>query len=224
MTAISIRDIAGRRLGRAGIVAVAVLGLVATLVLSGCGSAGASFVASGPCNADGRAAGAYPDLEALLPRTLIQRAPDTVNSGRNCSGRALASYASHGVGEIRFAGATWDEGGGNATVIAVFETPAGQPPLDVAWVEEFYLEGARASTKTENIQKSEPTMGDAGQVFRIDTLNDLSFQTVVIWPDDGVVRVVLASTHVEPGGQSRAEHDQRVAIAVDAAAAGPGSS
>jgi len=201
-----------------------VLALVAALALSACGSAGASFVATGPCGADGRAAGAYPELEAMLPRTLIDRAPSTVDSGRNCSQGALATYASHSVGELRFAGATWDQGGGNATVIAVFETPDGQPPLEAAWVQEFYLEGARASTKTENIQKSEPTMGKAGQVFRIDTLNDLSFQSVVIWPDDGVVRVVLASTHVEPGGPSRAEHDQRVAIAVDAAAAGPGPS
>ena len=39
-----------------------------------------------PCTTDGRAAGAYPDLEALVPRSSYRGAPpETLDSGRNCT-------------------------------------------------------------------------------------------------------------------------------------------
>ena len=188
--------------------------LVAVALLAACGSSTASFDPSGPCSADGRAAGAYPDLEGLLPADLAGTPPTTVDSGRSCTAGALSTYASHGINELRYAGATWDEGGGDATVIAVVSTPSGQPQLQQAWVEEFYLAGARASTKTENIEVSRPTLDDI-EVYRIQTLNDLSLQTLLVWSVGASVRVVIVATQVEPGA-SRAAHDARVLAALQA--------
>jgi hypothetical protein len=187
--------------------------------LAGCGVGGATFSTTGPCVIDGRAPGAYPDLEATLPRQLVTRAPDAVDSGRNCSTATLGTLASRGVMELRFAGATWDQGGGNGTTIAILTLAPESGALPVAWVEEFYESGARAGKKTGNIETSRPSMPGPGDVFRLDTLNDLSFQTVVVWPAENGVRVVLVATQVGPSA-ARSEHDERVAIAVEVAAMG----
>lgn len=190
---------------------------IASAVLAGCGQAAGSFSPSGPCTVDGRAAGAYPDLEALVPHEIGGR-PATVDSGRNCSDKALGTLTSHQVHEVRFAGATLDEGHGNGTVVAVFEAAPGQPALAADWIDELYLAGALQSGKTDNTTTSHPTMADAGVVYRLDTLNDLSQQTVVVLPDPTQVRVVIVATAVGPDA-SRAEHDKRVETAVAAAAA-----
>jgi len=204
------------------------LGLVlaAVALLASCGANSTSFDPSGPCTTDGRAAGAYPDLEARLPPALggigpasgpgsatADQLPASVDSGRSCTEAALGSLWSHGVHEVRFAGATWDEGNGDAAVSAFFTTPSGQPPLEAAWMEEFYQSGAEASSRTENIEITRPTIDPAGKVFRLDTLNDLSLQTVVVWPAKDGVRVVLVATRVSPDA-SRQEHDALVAVAV----------
>jgi hypothetical protein len=168
------------------------------------------------CATDVRGAGTFPDLEALLPRGMIEAAPTTVDSGANCTDRSLGSYREHGIGEVRFAGATWDYGNGNATVAAVFATPAGQPRLDATWVEEFYLAGAFAARGADNLDTSRPTVPGVGVVFRLDTLNNLSQQTVVVWPDDGFVHVVIVATDVGPDA-SRADHDERVRVAIEVA-------
>jgi len=57
-------------------------------------------------------------------------------------------------------------------------------------------------------------------VFRLETVNDLSLQTVVIWPAGQLVRVVIVATTIRPDA-SRAAHDERVAIAVEVAAGVP---
>jgi len=139
--------------------------------------------------------------------------PTTVDSGRSCSAKALSTLASHGLSELRFAGATWDQGGGDGTVSAFFTTPPGQPALQAAWMEEFYETGARASTKTENITITRPTIGPAGEVFRLDTINDLSYQTIVVWPATDGVRVVILATRVDPNA-SKPAHDAAVELAV----------
>jgi hypothetical protein len=193
---------------------------VVALAAAGCGSGGASVAPTGPCVVDGRAAGAYPDLEALLPRGLIERAPDSVDSGRSCTDEALGTFKSHGVTELRYAGATWNQGQSDATVVAVLSTPEGQPRLEERWVEEFYGTGALNGRKTDNIETSRPTFAGAGEVFRIDTLNDLSLQTVVIWTQEGVNHVVIVATQVQPGA-SRDAHNERVRIGVEVAAGGP---
>jgi hypothetical protein len=202
-----------RRPSVQGILRVAFAVAVASSV-GACSAASPSFSTSGPCLVDGRAPGAYPQLEALVPRTISGRPATTVDSGRNCTSTALGSFTSHEVGEIDYAGATWDEGGGNGVSIAVLAAPSGALPA--AWAEEFYLNGAEASSKTANIETSRPTYPGAGTVYRLDTLNDLSYQSVVVWPDGPVVRVVLVATQVGPAA-SKSVHDARVSEAVGAA-------
>jgi hypothetical protein len=203
---------AERRPRGAAIVAAAA-GLA--LLASACGAFGPTFSTSGPCLADGRASGAYPDLEARLPRLIGGRPATTIDSGRNCSDAALGTLVGHGVHEVRFAGATWDEGGGNGVSIAILALPDG--PLPVAWAEEFYQAGAVAGKNTSNVETSRPTYPGAGPVFRLDTLNNLSFQTVLVWPDGPLARVVIVATQVGPTA-SRTVHDARVVEAVGAAA------
>lgn len=201
-------------------------GWLAAVLLAGCGGPEASFTPDGPCAADGRGSGVYPDLEARLPPSLggigpangpgsatADVLPTTVDSGRSCSQSALGSIWSHDVRELRYAGATWDAGNGDGTVSAFFTTPPGQPALEAAWMEEFYESGARATGKTENIEITRPNIDPAGAVFRLDTLNDLSLQTVVVWPAKDGIRVVIVATRVSPDA-SRQEHDKAVAIAV----------
>jgi hypothetical protein len=197
------------------------VGLLASILLAGCGALGAASPNPGCPNGDVRAAGAFPDLEALLPRAIVTRAPDKVDSGYNCTQTALGTYTSHGLSKLRFAGATWDQGNGNGTVVAILAADSGS--LDPSWVEEFYTAGAVAGKHTGNVKTDRPTMVGAGVVFRLETVNDLSLQTVVIWPSGPYVRVVIAATTVAPDA-SRTDHDQRVAIAVEVAAAAPAPS
>ena len=196
----------------------AVLSVAALVTLVGCGQPPVSFDPSGACVTDGRRAGAYPDLEAALPKGLTERSPDSVDSGRSCSDAALGTFKSHDVTELRFAGATWNQGQSDGTVVAVLTTPPGQPVLEERWVEEFYGTGALNGKHTDNIETSRPTFAGAGEVFRIETLNDLSLQTVLIWNAGGLNHVVIVATQVQPGA-SRDGHNERIRIAVEAAAA-----
>src|SRR6185437_15456567 len=89
-----------------------VLLLSATVLLSACsgGVAAASFEPGSACTSDGRFAGAYPDLEALVPGAYRGDAPQTLDSGRICTAAGLGSLAADGVKEVRFAGETWTFG------------------------------------------------------------------------------------------------------------------
>lgn len=191
------------------------------LALAGCSQAleGGPL---GPCGDDARSAGGFPELEVLLPRTLGPEGepPDRVDSRRSCSEAALGTLTAHGVTELRAAGATWEESASEATVIAVLATPDWVPPLEAAWVEEWYEQGARTGRKTDNVQTSRPLIGAAGEVFRLDTLNDLSLQTIVTWQVDGLTHVVIVASDVAPG-KDRAAHDRRVEVAVLAAVVVP---
>jgi len=187
---------------------------VANLV-AGCGSAGASFSTSGPCLADGRAPGAYPALEAIVPTSLGGKAPTRLDSGRNCSDTALGSLVAHGVHELLFAGATWDAGAGAGTSIAVLGLQS--DALPVAWVEEFYESGARTASKTDNVTTSRPAFTGVGATFRVDALNDLSYQSIVVWPDGPHVRVVIVASEVSPSA-SMADHNAQVVAAMATAA------
>lgn len=194
----------------------AALAFIVALLLAACGDATVPSGPLGPCaadKADAISVGGYPELEALVPRSLKGAAPDVVNSGRSCSDKALGSLGAHDVHELRFAGATWNQGRSDGTVVAVLATPSDEPLLQQAWVEEFYTAGAVAATKTDNVTTTRPTIDPVGQVFRIDALNDLSLQTVVTWNDRGLVHVVIVVSEVSPTA-SRADHDQRVLDAV----------
>ena len=188
--------------------AAAVLG---ALVVAGC--AGARFDPSGPCTSDGRAAGAYPSLEALVPRALGDKAPTSVDSGRNCTDRALGSLVTHGVDELRFAGATWETGTSSGVTIAVLEAP----DLRADWIHEFYRLGAENARNTESVDASDFDMGGR-QAYRVDTLNGESYQTVVDWQDGDRVRVILVSSFIREV-TSKPVHEATVRAALEAATA-----
>ena len=191
----------------------ALLALTIALCALGC-QPPASFQPEGACAADGRAPGTYPELEAKVPRVLRGAPPTSRDSGRSCSDARLGPLKAHGVTDLRYAGATWGADAADQTVIAVFTSPPGAPPLEPSWMEEFYQAGAEASSKTENIHVTRPSMPVAGSVWRLDTLNELSFQSVVVWPGDGVIHVVIVATALRPGGPTRADHDASVEVAV----------
>jgi hypothetical protein len=188
----------------------------AALALAACGGSGATFSTAGPCLVNGRAEGSYPALEALAPRSLEGKPPTSLDSGRNCTDAALGTLTSHNVHELHFGGSTWDEGQGAGTTIATLALPSGQLPL--AWAEEFYLAGAINAGKTDNVKSSHPEIAGVPDAFRVDALNDLSQQAIVMWQLGDDVRVVLVATHVDPNA-SMANHEARIQVAIQAALA-----
>jgi hypothetical protein len=188
------------------------LALVFVLTMAACG--GASFDPSGPCTADGRAPGAYPDLEALVPKTFEGKPADTVDSGRNCTATALSTLADHGISQLRFAGATWGGGANGGTSIAVLDAP----DLQADWVHEFYVAGANSATNAESVTESQPTVNDH-PAYRVDVLNGESYQTVIDWEDGGHVRVVLVASFIREVA-TKAQHEETVQQALKAADGG----
>ncbi|HET9521223.1 MAG TPA: hypothetical protein VFO73_09280 [Candidatus Limnocylindrales bacterium] len=187
----------------------ALIGLLAT-ILTAC--SGAAFDPSTPCTADGRAAGAYPELEALVPRDFRGVAPSRVDSGRTCTPVGLGSLALHDVEELQFAGATWELGSGAGVTLAVFEAPGLQP----GWMEEFYESGARAAKRTETVETGTIELPNGATAFRLDTLNGESYQTVIVWPDGTRVRAALVASAVRET-QTKAAHELVVTDAIAAA-------
>jgi hypothetical protein len=193
--------------------AAVIAAVLATVVVAGC--AADRFDPTAPCTGDDRLPGAYPSLEALVPRSLDGAPPTRVDSGRSCSPGGLGTLAGHGIKEMHFAGSTWDKGSNSGTTIAVLEAP----DLSAAWVHEFYAKGAEAGRKTESVESSETTV--AGQpAFRVDTLNGESYQTVIDWQDGDQVRVVLVASFIRLVS-SKAEHEAAVQAALEAATAEP---
>jgi hypothetical protein len=173
-------------LGRAGLFVLAI-----TMLAAACsGGPAPSFDPTGDCTTDGRAPGAYPDLEALVPTTYQGVAPGTLDSGRNCTVTNLGSLARLGIVEVRFAGATWSFGAERAAVLAVFRTHG----LTSESLAAFYQESARAAGRTQILGASAPTIaGRPGR--RLDTKSGERLQTVVVWPAvaPDVVNVVITN-------------------------------
>jgi hypothetical protein len=188
-----------------------VLAVVIALALGACGP---GFDPTGPCTADGSMAGAYPDLEGLVPTTFRSAPPKQLDSGRTCTKDGLATLAGHGVEELRFAGGTWDTGTDSGLSLAIF-TDANGPTLDPAWLTEFYEAGARTGKNVQSVVTSDYSIGGDIAGRRIDVLNGESFQTVVIWPRDGRVAVALIGDFIREI-QTRDAHDKVVREAVDA--------
>jgi hypothetical protein len=167
------------------------LALALCLLVVGC-SAGApsSFDPTGACAADGRAAGAYPDLEALVPARYQGVQPETLDSGRNCSAGNLGSLASHGISEVRFAGGTWTFGAERAAVLAVFRATG----LTADALATFYGQSAQSAARTSIIGSTAPTI-DGRPGHRLDTTTGERAQTVVVWPaaERDVVNVVITN-------------------------------
>jgi hypothetical protein len=186
--------------------------------LAGCagGSAASSFDPSGPCTADGQRPGAYPELEALIPPTFEGVAPAHLDSGRNCTERNLGTLASHGIREVRFAGALWETGDRSGLTLAVLVAP----DLTAERMADFYEAGAHAGRKTEDVKRSTFDI-DGQNGWTISALNDESYQTIVVWDaaESGTVRAILVGSDVrETDGMSA--HDTLVQRAI-AAFSGP---
>ena len=172
-------------------------GLALALVTAACGggAATASFDVAAGCPSEGRAPGAYPELEARVPKTYEGRGPNQLDSGRHCDAASLGTLAAAGFDEVRFAGGTWDLGGYRAAALVVFEAP-GLTADDVA---DFYETGARTANRTQVTGESTPEVaGRPGH--RLDSTTGDRTQTVVTWPsaDDGVVNVVLTNDLPDP--------------------------
>jgi hypothetical protein len=189
------------------------LAIALTLLLVACG--GRAFDPTGPCTADGRAPGAYPELEALVRTTFSGREPDRLDSGRNCSDAALGTLKGAGISEIRFAGSTWNLGASSGVTIAVLEGEG----LDAEEAAAFYEAGARAGRNVESVETQTVDVNGVSAT-RIDALNGESFQTVIVAPTDvpNLVKVVLVASFIREV-QTREAHDS---VVIDAMAAALG--
>ena len=168
----------------------------AVVLLVGCtGEAAPSFDPTGPCSGDGSAPGAYPELEALVPTIFENRAPDRLDSGRNCSEENLGTLADAGIKEIRFAGGTWDFGSDIAAVLAVFTADG----LTVNTMADWWEATARDSPRTQILRATEVDMDGLG-ARRLDTKTGERLQSVLVWPGDepGQVKVVLTHNLPDP--------------------------
>ena len=182
-------------------------------VLTVAAACAASFDPTGPCSGDGSAAGSYPDLEAVVPRTYNGAAATDLDSGRACTGAGLGTYRGHGVKELRFAGGTWTTGNQSGVSLAVL-TDADGPPLDPSWVVEFYETTARTGKNVQSVETTDYPINGA-TARKVDVLNGTSYQSVVVWPLDGRIAVALVANDVQVI-QTRDAHEQVVRAAVSA--------
>jgi len=170
--------------------------LALALSLAACSTAGqVSFDPTGTCTVDGSAAGAYPDLEAMVPTTFEETTPATLDSGRNCTDASLGALRQAGIDEVRFAGGTWGFGGIRAAALVVFSAPG----LTADAMADFYAQSARGANRTRIAAESTPTLGGRPG-HRIDTVTGPRQQTVVVWPavESDVVNVVITNDLPDP--------------------------
>jgi hypothetical protein len=176
-------------------------------LLTACSAgAGASFDPASACSTDGQREGAYPELESALPRTFDDAAPVRRDSGRNCTDTALGTLVEHGIEELRFAGALWETGRRSGVTVAIFRAPG----LTAEQLTEFYLTGAREARKTTDV-KLRGIKVDGVRGNRVDTLNDESFQSILVFDDDeaDTVRAVLIASDVREI-ETREAHEEVV--------------
>ncbi len=200
-----------RRFRASRFLAPVLVGVIAVLALGGCAR---RFDPSGPCSGDGTASGAYPELEAAVPKTFRGVGPGQLDSGRFCTADALAKLAGHSVKELRFAGGTWSTGTDSGVSLAVFVDPA-EPPLQADWLADFYETGARSGKNVQKVDRSTYVSGELASGVRIDVLNGESFQTVVVWSQEGRVVVALIADFIREI-KNREAHDAVVNEAVAA--------
>jgi hypothetical protein len=187
--------------------------LILGLVLAGCGSS--TFDPTGACKGDGSAPGAYPELEAAIPKLYKDAKPINLDSGRTCTPTGLGTLASHGVKELRFAGGTWSTGTDSGLSLAVFTSPDGSA-LDPAWITEFFETSAKAGKNVTSVETSDYPISTAAAPIgrRIDVLNGESFQSIVVWAKDGKVAAALVGNFIREI-QTKEAHDVVVRAAVD---------
>lgn len=190
------------------------IGLACLLVLAVAACGGEPFVPTGPCTADGSAKGAYPELEAVVPTAFRGSPPRDLDSGRACTPAGLGTLAGHGVNELRFAGATWEQGSDSGVSLAIFTDPDG-PALQPAWVAEFYETGARSGKKVESVEAVDYPISATNTARRVDVLNGESFQTIVVYERNGQIAIALVASSIREI-QTRAAHDVVVQEAIEA--------
>jgi hypothetical protein len=190
--------------------AVVGLGLLLGLALAGCA---AKFDPTGACTADGSAPGAYPELEAAIPKVYKDAKPINLDSGRTCTSAGLATLAGHGVKELRFAGGTWSTGTDSGLSLAVFTSPDGSA-LNPAWITEFFETTARAGKNVTSVDTTDYDVTSSVTGKRIDVLNGESYQSIVVWQKDGRVAAALIGNFIREI-QTREAHDVIVRAAVD---------
>jgi len=169
------------------------LPMVLAVVLAACGVSMPvrSFDPASACTTDGQQPGAYPELEALLPRDYEGAAPSNVDSGRSCTPDALGTLADAGAKEVRFAGATWDTSGTSGLTVAVFTGDGVNPET----MRGFYEAGAARASRTDKLVESDVTVAGL-PAKRLDVLrSDGSGTSIITWSraDDGPTWVLLAS-------------------------------
>src|ERR1035437_5487118 len=110
-----------RTRARRVVVVLAIAALIAGCVNDA--TAPAPFDPSTPCNGvDSQAMkGPYPDLEALLPTSLVGVVPTSLVSGRLCSANTLGTLYGRGIHETHFASAIWNRGGGSGIQMTIME-------------------------------------------------------------------------------------------------------
>ena len=166
----------------------------AVILVAGCtGAASSSFDPTGPCSGDGSAPGAYPELEARVPAAYEDRAPDRLDSGRNCSDENLGTLANEGIEEVRFAGGTWEFGSDIAAVLAVFAADG----LTADAMADWWEATARDSPRTQILRASEVDMDGLG-VRRLDTKTGERLQSVLVWAGEEADQVNVVVTHNLP--------------------------
>ncbi len=182
--------------------------LLIPLVAAGCaaGETQPSFDPTGACSGDGSAAGAYPELEALVPATFEGRGPDRLDSGRNCTSANLGPLEARGIDEVRFAGGTWDFGSDIAAVLAVFSAEG----LSAEAMADWWRTTAEAAGRTQITGESRPAV-DGQRAYRLDTKTGERIQTVVVWSAEEGDRVNVVLTHNLP--------DPKIDAAIEAFAA-----
>jgi hypothetical protein len=188
--------------------------LIAFALLAVLVGACSKFDPSEPCTSDGTAPGAYPELEAMVPKLFRDAAPSQLDSGRTCSTDGLTTLKGHGIDELRYAGATWQTGTDSGLSLATF-TSFGPTALRPEWVTEFYETGARNGKNVDTVDTSDYPVADGITGRKIDVLNNESYQSVIVWERDGRIEVTLVADFIREI-QTKAAHEQVVRQAVDA--------
>jgi hypothetical protein len=193
-----------------GLLVLALLVAILSLLVA----CAAPFDPTGPCTGDGTAAGAYPDLEAQVPRSFRGNAPSQVDSGRACTTDGLGTLKGHGITEIRYAGSTWTTGTQSGLSLAMFQSQS-PTPLTRDLLIEFYETGAKAGKDVQSVDTTDYQVDPSTMGRRIDVLNGESFQSVVVWERGGRVETAIVADFIREI-QTRAAHDVVVRGAVDA--------
>ena len=170
--------------------------LAVAVVLGACGSS-IPVVSFDPSSrrapTEGQQPGAYPELEALLPTTYQGKAPDNVDSGRNCTPAALghARRRRHRRGPVR--GRHLGPGGTSGLTVAVFRARAWMPTPML----EFYEASAehRPPHREARRRSDDDRRRRRGPSGWTSCGSDGAGQTIVTWQpaDDGPVWVLLAA-------------------------------